>query len=182
MKVIVIAAAAALGLAACATATPYQPLSAGHAAAGGYSEQQIEANRWKVEFSGNSLTARDTVERYLLFRSAQLTARQGFDWFQAVDRHTSKQTSDYSDPDPFFAGWPGSYWGLYRGRRLGWGYGYWNDPAFGEPIDIRQVTRYTAAVEITMGHGPKPADPHAYAAREVIDHLQGAIKYPSTDK
>ena len=70
-RALIAVAAAALTLSACETATPYQPISAQHAtASGGYSEQQIEANRWKVEFAGNSLTSRQTVERYLLFRSA----------------------------------------------------------------------------------------------------------------
>ncbi len=184
MKAIAIAAAAALTLSACETATPYQPLSPKDASAGGYSDQQIESNRWKVEFSGNSLTSRDVVERYLIYRAAQLTKQEGYDWFEAVDRHTQKKTSTYvdSDPgfgDPYFAGWPGSYWGLDRGP-LGWSYGYWDDPGFiGPSFDIQKVNRYTASTEITMGHGAKPADPHAYAAQDVITHLQGSIQYPA---
>src|SRR6201999_4564887 len=60
-------AVAALTLAACETATPYQPIGAhNREASGGYADQQIEANRWRITFSGNDLTARDTVERYLL--------------------------------------------------------------------------------------------------------------------
>ena len=90
-RALIVEAAAALSLSACETATPYQPITAQKAtSSGGYNEQQIEANRWKVEFSGNSLTSRQTVERYLLFRSAQLTLAQGFDWFQAVDRHRER--------------------------------------------------------------------------------------------
>ncbi|MEJ0026521.1 MAG: hypothetical protein WDN01_10875 [Rhizomicrobium sp.] len=181
MKPFAFVIAAGLGLAACTTATPYQPESADHPSAGGYSEQQIESDRWKVEFSGNSLTSRDTVERYLMFRSAQLTVQQGYDWYEAVDRHTDKKTSYFSDPDPYFAGWPGGYWNVYGGRRFGWASGYWGSAALA-PIDVQEISRYTATVEITMGHGAKPDDPHAYAAADVISHLQGSIKYPSTDK
>ena len=177
MKRVLIAAAAALVLAGCETATPYQPLNAGHAGSGGYSEQQIEPNRWQVTFAGNSLTSRERVERYLLFRAAQLTTHQGFDWFQAVDRHTSRQTSVYADPDPYFSGWNGPYWGFYRSG-FGWGYGYWGDPFFGGPLDVEQITRYNATVEVVMGRGPKPNTPRAYDAHAVIDHLQGTIKYP----
>ena len=50
-------------LSACATATPYQPNLPGQAVSGGYSEQRVEANRFRVNFSGNSLTSRETVER-----------------------------------------------------------------------------------------------------------------------
>ena len=56
-----IAALAVLG--ACATATPYQAALDGDR---GYSEMKIEDNRFQVEFSGNSLTDRKTVETYLL--------------------------------------------------------------------------------------------------------------------
>ena len=187
MKRALIVVAAALSLTACETATPYQPLSAQRIETqGGYSDQQIEANRWKVMFSGNSLTSRDTVERYLLFRASQLTLRQGFDWFYAVDRHTNRQTSYYGDP--YFGGWDGGLdYALYR-PGFGWGYGYGGFGPYGGfgygglgggGFDIDQISQYQASVEVVMGHGPKPADnPHAYDAHQVVEHLQGTIAYP----
>ncbi len=190
MKRALAAAAAALtvtasGLAGCETATPYQPVAARHGDdQGGYSEEQIEANRWRVDFSGNDLTSRQTVERYLLFRAAQLTLANGYDWFQAVARHTDKQTSFYGDD--FGGGW-GADWGLYR-RGFGWGYGYGGFGPYGGfgyggygggAFDIDQVTRYQASTEILLGRGPKPPqNPRAYDARQVLAHLQGSIKYP----
>jgi hypothetical protein len=59
------------------------------------------------------------VERYLLFRAAQLTVSHGCDWFETIDRHTDKDTDDYSDPDPFLLGWGGPYWGFYQ-PGFGW--------------------------------------------------------------
>jgi hypothetical protein len=184
MKKAFVAVTAALLLSACETATPYQPLNAPAAhARGGYSEQQIETDRWRVEFSGNSLTSRQTVERYLLYRAAQLTVKQGYDWFDMVERHTEKQTSYYSDPDPFFAGWGGPYWGFYQ-PAYGWGYGYWGDGpfgGFGAPLDIEQVRQFTASVEIVMGHGAKPQGIRsAYDALSVITHLKGTITLPKS--
>src|SRR5579871_1785089 len=123
-------------LSACETATPYQPVSAPSAhASGGYSEQQIEPDRWRVQFSGNSLTSRETVERYLLFRAAQLTLAQGGDWFQSVSQHTDK-TTDYRG-DAF-----GPYWGLYR-PGFGWAYGPWGGGPWGwggGSFDLSAVT------------------------------------------
>jgi hypothetical protein len=185
MKKLLIIAAAALSLSACETATPYQPINAQHAQSnGGYSDQQIEANRWRVTFSGNSLTSRETVERYLLFRAAQLTVDQGYDWFEATDRHTDKNSS-YVGETGFgygYGGWGGFWgprWGLYRGG-FGWGYGG-PDPFFDGPVDVEQVSKYQASAEILMGHGAKPAgDARAFDARAVIDHLKGTIKYPKT--
>ena len=90
------------GLAACQTATPYQPLRAGDASAGGYSEVRLEQDRWRITFQGNSLTSRETVESYLLYRAAELTSAQGFDWFETVERRTDKHTEAFADPDPFY--------------------------------------------------------------------------------
>ena len=192
MKRVLIAMAAALTLSACETVTPYQPIAAHSArAVGGYSEQQIESNRWRVEFAGNSLTSRQTVERYLLFRSAQLTVAQGYDWFQSVDRHTDRQTDYYGDSEPFFGGGYGGFgpgfgyggfgygpYGGFGGGFGGLGYGYGGFGG-GGAFDIDQVNRYQSTVEVLMGHGPKPAgNSHAYDARSVIEHLQGTIQYP----
>ena len=62
--------AAALLSSACMTTTPYQPLKGGE----GYSEQRIESNRYTVRFFGNAQTPRQTVENYLLYRAAELSA------------------------------------------------------------------------------------------------------------
>ncbi len=182
MKRLLIAAAAtaALALAGCETATPYQPLTPGSASSGGYSDRQIEPNRWVVSFSGNSLTDRKTVETYLLYRSAELTLAQGYDWFAIVDRHTDRNTNVYADPafDSWgFGGWWGPSWRLYRGG--GWGpWGYWG--AWGPgPLDYTSVTRYEATAEIFLGHGPKPPeDRRAFDARAVADRLGPSIVRP----
>lgn len=178
-------AVASFGLAGCETATPYQPVAARDG--GGYSEQQIETNRWRVEFSGNDLTSRQTVERYLLFRAAQLTLKNGYDWFQAVARHTDKSVDFYGDD--YSAGWGAADWGLYR-RGFGWGYGFggygpyggFGYGPWGGGFDIDQVSRYQASAEVVMGHGYKPPNnPRAYDARQVLAHLQGTIKYPKAN-
>ncbi len=181
-------AAGALSLAACETATPYQPLNArGSQASGGYSERQIEANRFMVRFAGNSLTSRDTVERFLLYRSAQLTLQNGYDWFTTVERHTDRDTSVYASPGlgygpgyGRYGGWGGYWgpsWGLY-GRRGGWRYGY-GDPFFGSSFDYHEITQYDANAEIVMGKGPKPeGDPRAFDARAVQQHIGPAMPMP----
>jgi len=179
--------ALAAGLAACATPTPYQPNIPGQATSGGYSEIRLEPNRWRVNFQGNSLTSRETVEGYLLFRAAELTVQQGFDWFSIVDRDTDKHVQTYVDPDPLYQPWYGSY-GFWRPswRYYGHGYGWrsW-DPFFGDPfwadrIDVRTVERFEATAEVVMGHGAKPpGDMRAFDARAVIDNLRPRIQYPA---
>ena len=113
MKNWMIAAAAVValgGLAGCETATPYQPLNPSAAQAGGYSETKIEQDRWRVTFRGNSMTSRETVETYLLYRAAELTIGQGYDWFETVQRQTDKHTDAVVDPiGPYGYGWS-PYW------------------------------------------------------------------------
>ncbi len=51
--------AAALLVAGCATPTPYQPLGVrGTGASGGFSEQRLEENRYRVSFRGNCFCSR----------------------------------------------------------------------------------------------------------------------------
>lgn len=179
-----------VALAACATPTPYQPISGPSRNATGFFDRQIESNRFQVTFAGNSLTSRERVERYLLFRAAELTVQNGFDYFSVVDRDTERRTETYVDRPigPSFGGY--GYWGpgwgywsprwRYARRGFGWGgwggYGY--DPFFND-WSVRQVDRYEAQAEIITGRGPKPAgDRFAFNAREVIDRLGPSIEYP----
>ena len=103
-------------LSACATATPYQPniaVQPGRAAPGGFSEQRVEPDRYRVSFAGNSLTSRETVESYLLYRAAELTAAQGYDWFTIADRQTDRKARTYAQADPFYNSWYGSHFGHF---------------------------------------------------------------------
>ena len=116
-------AAALIGsvaLSGCMTATPYQPATAS-SSSDGYSDQQIEGDRFQVSFRGNSLTARETVERYLLFRAAELTVQRGFDHFILVSKDTETQSTTYRSPGlgagfggPY-GGWS-PYWRFHRPR------------------------------------------------------------------
>lgn len=175
--------ALAVALAGCTTATPYQPLQGGRQASGGYADEQIEANRFRVTFSGNSMTSRETVERYLLYRAAELTRQRGFDWFVMADRDTEKRSRTVVDR-PFSAGAYG-YWGpawRYYGRGYGWRHWdpFWGDPFWDRTVDVRTIDRYEAMAEIVMGRGPKPADNlRAFSAAEVLANLGPNIIRPS---
>ena len=87
MRRILFSIAAATCLAACATPTPYQAAEDGRQ---GYAQTQIETNRFRVSFRGNSLTDRETTENYLLYRAAELTLESGYDYFTVVTRATDE--------------------------------------------------------------------------------------------
>lgn len=169
-------AGACLALVACATAAPYR--AAENKNATGYSDQQIEGNRYRVTFAGNSITSVQQVENYLLYRAAELTTQQGYDYFVIASRETeSKDRFVDMGAGPMAA--RGRYWGFgwqYYSPVAGWGFGY--DPFF-DDVDLRQITKYKATAEIVMGRGAKPADnEHAYDARQVMANLGNTIKRP----
>lgn len=175
MKKMLVAAAGALALAACATPTVYAPEGYG-GQRGGYAEQRLQADRWAVSFSGNSLTSRETVEMYLLYRAAELTVQSGYDWFITDYRATEADTRFYAHPDPWFRGHYGPYWGpSWRFYRRG----YWSawDPWYRD-VDVREVTRYEARAEIVMGRGATPSHSHAFNASEVLSNLGPRIARP----
>lgn len=164
-----LAVVAAAFLAACASGpTPYQP---GSGSEGGYSETQIEANRYRVAFRGNSMTGKETVENYLLYRAAELTLQRGFDHFTIVNRDTDKNSRVQE-----YGGYMGSrvsylYFAPNRGWVAAWE-PYWT------PSRYSTVTRYEAFAEILMGRGVKGSDPNAFTAREVSDNLGPLVTRP----
>jgi hypothetical protein len=141
------------------TQTPYQPLQPN----GGYSEQRIEANRYRVTFIGNSLTTREEVENYLLFRMAELTISQGYDYFIVSDNDTESNTvymqtmTGYDSFDPFYPR-------------------YWPRSTFATGM-ATPITNYKALAYVVMFKGTKPElEPSAYDAREVQQSLEPIVR------
>jgi hypothetical protein len=185
---IVIAAALALGITGCATqTTPYQPLSASSRASGGYSDVRLAPDRFEVTFAGNRFTSREQVEAALLYRAAELTVQQGFDWFVVEDRELERQVERELRRDPFYDPWfyrdygtwqP--YW-RYYGPGMGWKswYPYYGDPFWASAVDARTVERFEAKAEIKLERGAKPADKRkAFDAREVMARIGPQILKP----
>ncbi len=188
----------AVVLTACATATPYQPASK-LGAYDGFSQQMIEADRARITFAGNSLTKRDTVEDYMMFRAAETALDRGFDWFELQRRDLEAKTrvrvsSGFASTyDPYFGysffcprfGWSrGYHYSRPRGFRRNRGFGFrdfydpFYDPFF-DDFDVRKITKYRATAEVRFGKDPKPdnAD-NAFDARQVIENLGPTIELP----
>ncbi|MEO5939204.1 MAG: hypothetical protein ABIQ43_09380 [Sphingomonas sp.] len=178
-------AASSLALAGCMTETTYRPATGNGFAREGFSERQIEANRFIVSFAGNTVTSRDTVERYLLFRAAEVTTQNGYDYFVMADRDTDKKERTYATPS-FNSGYGFGYggWGprwRYYGRGFGWRSWdpFWGDPFFDRTVDINTVEKYEATAEIVMGKGSKPAgNVRAFDARAVMANIGPTVVLP----
>ena len=189
VKQAIIAAAAATSLliTGCASrSTPYQPISAANKISGGYSDERIGEDRFRVKFSGNTLTSREKVESYLLLRAAELTLEQGMDWFAIEDRVVEHEVERQVRRDPFYDPWFGSYYGYWRpswryyGPR-GWRswYPYYGHTFWTDHVDVREVERFEAMAEIRLGSGETPnSTMRAFNAREVIERIGPRTQYP----
>lgn len=147
-------------LVACATATPYQPDVRGQKVSGGYSDERLADDHYRVQFAGNFYTSRDRVEGYLLYRAAELTDQNGYDWFMLIDHTTERDRRTYVDRYPRYDPWYGigygywrPHWRYYRGN--GWttwhpygGYRFW-----AYDVDVRTVEKFEAHAEIKLGRG-----------------------------
>ena len=59
---------------------------------GGFSEMKLSSNAYQVTFHGNGLTSSQTVEMYMMRRSAELTLVNGFKYFTFADRSNKSQS------------------------------------------------------------------------------------------
>lgn len=180
-----------IALSACAT--PYGP--AASSGDDGYSETRIEADRWKVEVTGNASTDRETVERHVLRRAAELTLQSGAERFAMISREATPIT--YYVPVVATAPRPTLLFG-HRDRRnrhdrltdpFGWRreerlarMGVWGTQLYGHSgrtayllagPQERPVVRWRASAEIVLLSGPDTERPDARDARAVLEQLDG---------
>ncbi|WP_417622037.1 CC0125/CC1285 family lipoprotein [Parasphingorhabdus sp.] len=170
---------------ACATATPYQPNLPGQKVAGGYSQTRLTDDRYEVSFEGNTLTSRERVESYLLYRAAELTVQNGYDWFVLLDHETETERRTYIDRYPRYSRY-GPYYDYWRPH---WSYYAGSDWVIWHPygpgrfwsyeVDSRTVEKFKVFAEIRMGKGTMPENgDRVFDARTVITDLEPTIERP----
>lgn len=173
-----ILAMGALSLAACATSGFYQARDG----RSGYAETRLGAAYWRVEFVGDDFTSRETVETYLLYRAAELTAQNGHEWFAMSASAVSEEVEiivEAERPQEYRE----RYWRPHWRRRSRF---FWSDVDPVGPIPherprhdeawVSQAVHYSASAEIFTGEGPAPAG--AFNATETIARLGASIVRP----
>ena len=154
--------ASALALGACASLAPYGPQQS--ARGQGFSEQQIESNRFRVTYNGVG-AAGPVVDR-ALFRAGQLTVDQGYDWFEVTQRWIDGRPDSAGGVRPSVSiGAGSSRYGGYRSSGVGVGLGF----------DLSGPQPTSTTLEIVMGRGAKPDRPDAYDARRVQDAIRSRL-------
>ncbi len=161
------AAALSLILSACAAQpTPYQPRIDGT----GYAEQQLDSQTWRVEFAGNTVTSRETVENYLLYRAAEVMLFGGYDRFVILEKEIERNVAyqGYGGYQPQIGV------GFFHSRSFGYGY-------HGAYAPDRYYPRvnYTGYATIrTYKGGRVPGDAVVYNAQELVQQLGPTIQLP----
>ncbi len=153
-------ATAALSLAACASLAPYGPAMGPNGQ--GYTEQRIEANRYRVTYQGvgDARPVSDMAFR----RAAELTLEQGYDWFEVTQRFVDGRPDSAGGVRPSVSVGYGS--GRYGGYRASGG-------GIGVGLNFSGPSPTATALEIVMGRGQKPDRANAYDARSVRQSLGG---------
>ena len=161
IKAVLFAAVATATLAACQTTPTYSAAASGNAA--GYSEQQIESNRYSVTYRAPGGADAQTLNDYALLRAADLTLEHNRNWFW-VDRRSLNGEGQRSGPS-LGIGIGGGSFGHHSGVGIG----------VGTSIPLGGgggATATSATLEVRFGEGPKPDDPNAYDARSIATNLR----------
>lgn len=150
-------------VAGCMGPSPYAPRLEGQQT--GYTDAALTQNRYRITFTGNSATPRETVESFLLLRAAEVTRAAGYASFVFDTRNTNANHSYQAVPGP-----PDPFWA----SRRPFGYGYWGGWGFPyEPnYDVVERTNYQAYAEIVLLTPDQAAkEPRALNANEVIARI-----------
>ncbi len=149
----------------CATPTPYQEATSFGM---GYKDQKLDGEKYRVSFKGNRITERETVETYLIFRAAEITLKEGFDYFTMIQWNTDRY-SQVESISPVVYGYYGQNTQIFP---------YY---VYGSPPMVRGGTmenvEYEAVAFINMAKVP-PQDKkeNYYKASEIIKNLNPKIQ------
>ena len=128
--------------------TPYQPKGM----LGGYIDKQLDENCYKVSFLGNQHTKSEDVDRYLLYRCAELSNEKGYEYFSIIgeNRDCKKQSN------------------IVSGSRQGSG---GNNKSSGSARSNVQWTEYDFNYIIMLCDEVKTIANETYSASEILKEL-----------
>ncbi len=147
----------AISLAACETPTVYGPAT--RSGAVGYTDYQIEPGRYRITFQGGDGAPPAQIRDYVLLRAAQVSLRDGYDWFRIADREGSIAPPRHQGSLSLGIG------GFNFGRGGGFGGGV------GTSVPLGGGPQIGRSIEIVAGKGPVPTEGNAYDAHGVAKNL-----------
>jgi hypothetical protein len=155
-------------------ATPYQ--SGGFR--GGYSDMALNQDTYIIGFRGNGYTSAETVQSYVLRRSAELTLQKGYKYFLIENGGTTVNRQVGQTPATIQTHSNGNFQGNGYGYDNGYSRNY-NFSGYGNSDTYTTVTpsreyemdRYKSMVTVKMLHNNKDY-PQAYDAAIILGNYQ----------
>ena len=137
----------------------------------GYNDTRTNANTVTVSFMGNGLTPINKVKTYLLYRCAEVTINNGYDYFIVTSTSLSpintvvhERTTQYS-MNP-----PSPYYNRYRSTTYQSSSRQITATQSNIPVDSSQQHGAVAVIKMFQGRAPAGI-PNAYNANDVIAHF-----------
>lgn len=170
MKKLALSVLAGLLVAACATTPAYR--AAESANESGYSEQVIEADRYRVQYrlaSDDVAEARDLA----MLRAAELTMEKGFSTFEIVSQTSDTNEKTTADPDT----------GLQTGRVITRDCGLLTCRTTASPVyttgtveTVSMRSQTVVTLEILLTNKDASVSPSLYRASEVAANVRSRLE------
>jgi hypothetical protein len=154
---------------------------------GVYSQAKVNATRYKISVKGHTFTSRDAIEKYLLYRAAELTLGDKFRWFTIAEARAKGDTAPVPKPDPtgLRYSFRMQYWRPVWRYKLA-GSPNWNSwspfgsaPFFADGKDAKTITDFEVTADIVMHQGQMDdSNPLAFEPSAVDDLLVNQVSPP----
>jgi hypothetical protein len=141
---------------------------------GGYVDERIDANTVVVSFSGNARTPQRTIETYLLYRCAQVTLENGYNYFIIISTtglpvnigvQSRRKSVTVADPAKLSSNY-------YTTDKYTGYHAFSTDmPQYSQTVDSVDPYPHGAVAVIKMFTGIKPNIQQAFNAYDVVAHL-----------
>lgn len=154
-------------------AADYQPAQTlGGFPLSGYKDARIDANTATVTFDGNRFTSPSTLRSYLLYRCAEVTIENGYNYFVILSTNTSATNVNVNtkDVNHYSTIPPKGYPVVYRTEDYR---SYSRTPSAARNYaSPDQSNIHTVTAVIKMFQGQKPGNlPRAFDAKDILGHL-----------
>lgn len=161
----------------CQSSTVYKQAQNGQF---GYSDTKLDDKIYRVNFRGNSITSRETVETYMMYRVAQLTLEKGYTHFKILSRDHKILTSFDSNyrSNAFLGPYVTGYYGFNSYRFPYYSYGYPWSYGYGFNIQLDTRRRYESIAYVKVENITSPANVEYQNADLVIKFLMDKITFP----
>jgi hypothetical protein len=154
---------------------------------GVYSETKRSAIRYRLTLKGHSFSSRDAIEKYLLYRAADLTLQQHYQWFTLIESHSKGDAAPVPKPDPagprysFRMNFWRPVWRYKLAGSSAWS--TWspfsNAAFFADGKDAKTVTDFDVSADIVTHKGTMDdSNPLAFEPSAVSDFLINQVSPP----